>query len=95
MPKHCAPWTAAMPPAEQIWLAGALLIIGDIKDRNPGVYDDVDEVAIGESSDPETARALATSIAARYRDHGEAAESDRLLSLCDQIASIIDKHRAG
>ena len=89
--EHVAPWVRGLTRSDQITLAGATLIIGDIKERNPGVYDDVDEVALRESKDPQTARAVARNIADPYRDHGDIAEAHRLVSLCDEIVSIIER----
>lgn len=92
--ERLAPWVRSMPLADQILVTGTTLLLADVKARNPGMFVDVDEVALRESSLPETARQLATTVAELYRSD-DSADGRRVAGLCTKVAETIDRNFPG
>lgn len=86
--ERLATWVRQMPLADQILVTGATLILADVKARNPGVFDALDEVALRESQLPADAARVAASAASRYQSVATE-DGRRVVSLCNRIAEVV------
>jgi hypothetical protein len=80
-----------MPLADQILVTGATLLLADVKTRNPGKFDDLDEVALREALQPVTARLLALAAVQQHRSN-ESADGRRVVGLCEKVAETIERN---
>lgn len=89
-----ASWIRALSLSDQLFVTGATLLLADIKARNIGRFEELDERLLRETNDPWQVRRTALEYVSRYGP--EASESDddgnRVVTLCRGIVERIDQH---
>ena len=86
-----APWIRTLPLEAQIVVTGATWLLADTKECNPGAFDELDDAALRETTDPRETRRIAEGYATRFAD-APGVDGRRVRNLCAHIAETIGQH---